>query len=128
MSIFGKLTFWKKGEEGDTALPEPAGLGDETGIPPPNYPPAPGPGEMSGPDTLPPPAAMPEPQIPQPYQAPQPAAVQSQQAYTSSKDIEIISVKLDSLRAAVENLSQRIAAIERMARDEEDYQTRRRGW
>jgi len=124
MSIFGKLVFWKKG--GETALPEPAGLGDETGIPPPNYPAAPGPAEMGGQDTLPPPGGIPEPQIPQPYQAPQPAPAQSQPY--NSKDMEIVSAKLDSLRAAVENLSQRIAAIERIARDDEDFQSRRRGW
>lgn len=57
----------------------------------------------------------------------QPQAFQSvqqeQQSYTISKDIEVISSKLDALRAAIDNLSQRLASLERMAYNEyQQYQ------
>ena len=120
MSIFGKLMFWRR-EKDETVLEQPQGFPDETGLPSPSYPQVPGPGQMQ--------PAMPPPSYEQ-YRQPafQPSALQSQQAYTASKEMELISAKLDSLRAAVENLSQRIASLERMARDEEDYEARRRGW
>lgn len=119
MGIFGKLMFWRKGKD-EVALEQPQGFPDETGLPAPSYPQAPGP-QMQ---------PMPPPYYEQQYRQPafQPSALQSQQAYTASKEMELISAKLDSLRAAVENLSQRIASLERMARDEEDYEARRRGW
>ena len=44
----------------------------------------------------------------------------------NSKNLEIISSKLDALRAAVESLSQRLANIEAIARGEEDQGRRRR--
>ena len=126
MSIFGKVMFWKKGGN-EAALDEPAGFADETGLTPPSFPPSPGPVQMGRPMPAQPTGYMPEPQYSQPsFQ--QPAAFQNQQAYIASRDTELILAKLDSLRAALENLSQRVANIERLAREAEDYEARRRSW
>ena len=42
-----------------------------------------------------------------------PSAMQDQQAYTLSKEMEIISIKLDAIKVAIESLSQRLASLER---------------
>ena len=44
-----------------------------------------------------------------------PSAMQDQQAYTLSKEMEIISIKLDAIKVAIESMSQRLANLERMA-------------
>ena len=65
-------------------------------------------------------------QMPQPQPAP---AVygQSQDDYqkeTFTKDVEIISAKLDSLRATLESINQRLANIERLAQGEQQGKRR----
>ena len=49
-----------------------------------------------------------------------------QQANVSSKDLEIVSSKLDALRTVLDSINQRLANIERMASGE--YETKRRNW
>jgi len=44
----------------------------------------------------------------------------------TSKNLEIISSKLDALRASIESLNQRLANLEAIARGEEDQSRRRR--
>jgi len=48
-----------------------------------------------------------------------------QQNYGASKDMEIISSKIDALRASIEGINQRLANIERMAMSELE---RKKGW
>jgi len=43
-----------------------------------------------------------------------------------SKNLEIISSKLDALRASIESLSQRLANLEAIARGDEESSRRRR--
>ena len=49
------------------------------------------------------------------------------QQYTAGKDIEIISAKLDAIKAALEALNQRLGTIERYIQTEQDFK-RRGGW
>jgi len=49
----------------------------------------------------------------------------SSKDYMISKDIEVISSKIDALKAAIESINQRLANIERMA---EEARNRRTGW
>lgn len=44
----------------------------------------------------------------------------------ASKNLEIISSKLDALRASIESLNQRLANLEAIARGEEEHTRRRR--
>lgn len=46
------------------------------------------------------------------------------QQYAVDKNLEVISVKLDALRAAIESVNQRLANVERLVQD----QRRRGGW
>ncbi len=48
----------------------------------------------------------------------------AQQGNISSKDIELISSKLDYLKAAIDNLSQRLENIENLAKQEQDQKYR----
>lgn len=58
-----------------------------------------------------------------PFQAPLQQEA-SQQQYMVDKNYEIISSKLDAVRAALESINQRLANLERMSQD----QRRRGGW
>jgi hypothetical protein len=63
-------------------------------------------------------------------QSPQMESFQSNQAYQQSyaagKEIEVVSAKLDAIRAALETLNQRLASIERYIQTEQDF--KKRGW
>lgn len=110
MDVLKKLMFWKKDDLLDTglgkSLDQPVGLepnlgmGSQAalGVPPtqPSYP-----SFQSAPQGM----------GPQSFQGLQ----QEQSSYTVSKDIEIISSKLDAIRASIDNLSQRLANLERMS-------------
>ena len=142
MSILDKIMFWKKGDEfkdvglGDkdnlafgnefgaahgTGLGPSPGLGTETRTgqgfpqqPSPGYP-TPGPSQPSMPSY---------PSQPQFQQ--QPPSYANPQQDLQSKNLEVISSKLDALRASIENLNQRLANLEAIARGEEDQSRRRR--
>ena len=49
-----------------------------------------------------------------------------QQSYAAGKDIEVVSAKLDAIRAGLEALNQRLAAIERYIQNDQDF--KKRGW
>ncbi len=127
MSIFGKLMFWKR--SGDDL-----GLGDELALPKGGFPSDDiGLGSPQSRGLPSSPQGFQEPRIesfdnarimnqPQPYlQQQQPQSY----GYGYNKDLELISAKLDSLRATLDNINQRIANLERVAYGEDD---RRRGW
>ena len=132
MDILKKLMFWKKDDLGlkgldKSPLPETGlglepniGLGTQPGL---GQTPMSPPMQPSQPSY---PSFQTTPSAPSPGLGSQPQAFgpmrQEQQSYTISKEIEVISSKLDALRAAIDNLSQRLASIERMAYAEQQSQ------
>ena len=122
MGFFSKLTFWKHEEE---KLPDLPGFGgseastdltspgrDTTGLGEPRMPETPpqpfGQEQTNYPNVTPPPGTPP----PQSFQAPQ-------QEDIASKNMEIISSKLDFLKASLENINQRLTNLENIAKGEE---------
>jgi len=138
MAFLDKLMFWKKKDDFDTNIgnfgaDNTFGTGAGTGAPDMGY------GNQD--------FGMPEAQFGQQLPTsqfgqappmfpgtsqgagfPQPtpfAPQQSQQDFMVGKDIEIISAKLDSLRAYLDSINQRLANIERIAMGDQE---KRRGW
>lgn len=117
MAVFDKLMFWKKKDE--LGIPNPnrdAGLQfNDFGQQPPQ-----------GFQQFPPQGYMPPPS----FQQPQMDSFQNQQGYRQNKDMELISAKLDAIKAMLENLNQRVANLEKVARGEVDLNdiNRRRNW
>jgi len=110
--------FWKRDDD--------LGLGSDLHLPD-----DPGPSNSLAADTMGMPPApqipRPEPRIesfegarPAPYQAPQ------QPYYGANKDLELVSAKLDALKATLDTMNQRLANLERVAYG--DDQSNRRGW
>ena len=132
MGFFNKLAFWKKKDDLDN-LGKDLGLDKEFGL------------DLGAPS---PDLGMGiEPAQQQPYQKypsfqqsgfqPQPSfqpqpAYQQQPSYSSndnfiaSKNLEVISSKLDALRASIESINQRLANIEAIARGEQEDTRRKR--
>ena len=131
MGFLGKLAFWKKKDDladlgKDLGLDKELGLGMDTG-----------PSADLG-------MGLEAQQQQQPFQKypsfqqnnfqpsfqPQPAFQASQQpssdSYIASKNLEVISSKLDALRATMESINQRLANIEAIARGEQEDTRRRR--
>lgn len=147
MGIFGKLAFWKhkdipgpeKGDLGagddlglgkDTAGlgNENLGLGDQSGLG--DVGKMPGEGGFGGEFTNPP-----QPMPPGATETPasQPSAFgrtgmsmqPGNDIQTLSKNIEVISSKMDALKAVLDNLSQKVANIEKIAEGEEEEPKKR---
>ncbi len=126
MGFFGKLAFWKKKDDLDD-LGKDLGIDKELGLDM---------GQGPSPDL----GMGLEPQTQQPYQKYpsfqqnqnfQPAFQQqpsynSSDGYINSKNLEVISSKLDALRASLESVNQRLATIEAIARGEQDDSRRKR--
>ena len=132
MAFFSKLAFWKKKDDLDS-LGKDMGLDKDLGL------------DLGGPS---PDLGMGiEPTQQQPYQKypsfqqpsfqsqpsfqPQPAFQQQpsfggNEGYIASKNLEVISSKLDALRATMESINQRLANIEAIARGEQEDTRRRR--
>ena len=121
MGLFDKLKFWKKDDlgadvppmEGLPPLPgevkEP-GFGDEhvgAGAAPPMMH---GPGSFPQSPEFKEPTPSFEPRMPQP--AMQPLRPQP------SQDLDLVNAKLDAIKAILDNVNQRLANLERIARDE----------
>lgn len=135
MAFFDKLKFWKKkddfGDIGkDLGLDKDLGLGKDLGM---DLSPGPSPDLGMGLDMGQPPQQplqkYPSFQQPsfQPSFQPQPAFQQpSYPNDMASKNLEIISSKLDALRASLESINQRLANIEAIARGEQEDSRRRR--
>ncbi|MBS3113837.1 hypothetical protein J4448_01925 [Candidatus Woesearchaeota archaeon] len=130
MGFFSKLAFWKKKDDLDN-LGKDLGLDKELGLDL---------GAGPSPDL----GMGIEPAQQQPYQKypsfqqsgfqPQPS-FQSQafqqpsyqsDSYIASKNLEVISSKLDALRASLESINQRLANIEAIARGEQEDTRRKR--
>jgi len=128
MAFFSKLAFWKKKDNLDD-LGKDLGLDKELGLdlggPSPDlgmgiepqqqpyqkYPSFQQPGFQSQP-------SYPQPSFQQPsYQS---------DSYIASKNLEVISSKLDALKATMESINQRLANIEAIARGEQEDTRRRR--
>ena len=127
MGFFNKIAFWKKKDDLDD-LGKDLGLDKELGL------------EMgSGPSPdlgmgLEPASTQqafnkyPSFQQPnfQPQQAFQQPSYTSDSNYIASKNLEVISSKLDALRASLESINQRLANIEAIARGEQEDMKRKR--
>ena len=143
MGILNKIMFWKKDEDEfkDIGLGDKGNLafGDDFGASQPGagFGPTPGLGQGMGqgpygqqypqnyPAQQPSMPSYPSPQFPTPQFQQQPRFGSPQEEMTS-KNLEIISSKLDALRASIESLNQRLANLEAIARGEEDQSRRRR--
>lgn len=132
MGIFGKLAFWKKKDDfGDIGkelgIDNDMGAGMSTGMSP----------DLGlGLDTNKPEAypslqqphypSTPPMQQPQSFQQYSPSQGNYQdQTYITSKNLEVISSKLDALRATLDSISQRLANLEAMARGEQEDNRKR---
>ena len=126
MGLFSKLAFWKKKDElGD--LGKDLGFDKELGL---DIGAGPSPDLGMGIE----PAQMQQPYQRYPsfqqQQAFQPAFQQTSSNtndnYIASKNLEVISSKLDALRVSLESINQRLANIEAIARGEQEDTRRRR--
>lgn len=121
MSFFSKLAFWKKDDGFENMGLGDKGMGADLAAPDFGLGPAPyvdtG---LEGSYGLPTqPQQQPSFQRPQPSQ-PQFQQTSPQQSFTAEKDMEIISSKLDALRAILDSINQRLANLETIAKGEED--------
>lgn len=118
MGVLGSIMFWKRKDE--------LGLGDELALPKG----LPGDDLSSEQQGFPKMPQMQEPRIEsfenaRMLQQPYPQQQAQQPYYGYNKDLELIAAKLDSLRATLDNINQRIANLERVAYGEDE---RKRGW
>lgn len=133
MGILGKLAFWKKKDDfGDigkelgldkdigSGMSPDLGLGLDTNSPE-AYPSIQQPSQYSPPQMHPVQGFQQQgyPQYAQPQSSYQ------DQNYITAKNLEVISSKLDALRATMEAISQRLANLENMARGEQEQSKRR---
>ena len=126
MGFFGKLAFWKKKDDlGDLGkdLDLDRDFRMDAGA---------GPSPDLGMDLQPSPQTQPYQKYPsfqQPLFQQQPAYQQpsyQNDPYIASKNLEVISSKLDALRASLESINQRLANIEAIARGEQEDSRKRR--
>lgn len=134
MAFFDKLAFWKRKDDlGD--LGKDLGLDKDFGLDT-------GPSPDLGMGLETPPQQQPFQKYPsfqqnnfqpslqqQPSFQPQPSFQQPSiqgDSYINSKNLEVISSKLDALRASLESISQRLANIEAIARGEQEDTRRKR--
>jgi hypothetical protein len=148
MGFFDKIMFWKKkeldfpevganenfgsgsgfkefgiseglGSRGDST----AGLGGTSDLNIGNEP-STFPQQPNFPQNIVPPQGTPPPSQPSFQQ--QGFGQQNDQSYTISKELEILSSKLDALRAGIESINQRLANLERIASGEQEEHKRYR--
>jgi|TARA_B100002003_G_C13626903_1_gene321032 hypothetical protein len=136
MGFLGKLAFWKKKDDfADLGLGDkPNSPGMDLGLGPETAPGAnidqgfgmqPSPG-MPAQQQMQPPSSFNAPSFNAPNMgAPSPQPMQGQD-YAMSKNIEVVSSKLDALRASLDSINQRLTNLESIARGEEDDRHRRR--
>lgn len=107
MGFFDKLAFWKKGGDDDILGAPPMGLDQPSGL---DLGPM---GGQSGQEPLGDVTGLGTPQ-PQAFQDMQQQQQQPQSDLTSQK-LEVISGKLDLIKAGLDNLNQRLEKIEKIA-------------
>ena len=129
MAFFSKLAFWKKKDDLDS-LGKDLGLDKELGL---DLGPSPDLGMGIEPAQQQPYKKYPSFQQSgfqqQPSFQPQPSFQQpsyQSDSYIASKNLEVISSKLDALRATMESINQRLANIEAIARGEQEDTRKRR--
>lgn len=122
MGILGKLMFWKhKDEFSDIGLGDKEKLAFGDDFPTGNQQLGLGPEAPAGP-------APSFPSTPaQSFQSPQyqPPRFDNPQQDINSKSLEVISSKIDALRASMDSLNQRLANLEAIAKGEEEKSRRR---
>jgi len=149
MSLMEKAMFWKKDDFSDLKLDD-SSLGADLGLPPdttsqassltpamsepshdftsPSMSGGPGMETHSQPSMSP--SAFSQPNIQQPsypdHGNGHDTSMSSHEAYLINKNVELISSKLDAIRATMESMNMRLNNIERVALGEEDK--RNRGW
>ena len=127
MGFLGKLAFWKKSDgiddlNNDLGMGKDFGLGNDQG---------PSPDLGLGIDQASSQQALQKYPSFQQQAFASPAfsqpAVQypTDSSYIASKNLEIISSKLDAIRATIESINQRLANLEAIARGEEDSRRKR---
>ncbi len=140
MGFLGKLAFWKKRDDLDD-LGKELGLDKEFGLDVSGHSPDLGFGLEQGNMQMQP---QMQPQIQQPYsrygsfqqpsqgfnplqsfQQPQQASQTMSDSFIASKNLEVISSKLDALRASLESINQRLANLEAIAKNEQEGIKRR---
>ena len=136
MGILDKVMFWKKKDEfADIGLGDKENLafGDEFGAQPGAAPggtpgtPGLGQGMDQGLGPQPSPSMPQQPSMPSFSQPPiQPQPSYNPQQDLESKSLEVISSKLDAIRASIDSLNQRLANLEAIARGEEEDSRKRR--
>ncbi|MBN2111960.1 hypothetical protein JW707_02560 [Candidatus Woesearchaeota archaeon] len=134
MGLLDKIMFWKKEEEPfprqdfgskDFGFPDES---HDLGLPKPGGPGLPGeeqkPGNFGGVPEYPSPSfgapRLEETAPPQTRALPQGAVQMEQTPSMSNKDLEIISLKLDSMKATLEAINERIARLEKIAEGERE--------
>ncbi len=134
MGFFDKLAFWKKKDDLDD-LGKDLGLDKELGM---DFTSGPSPDLGMGTEPMPAQQQFQKyPSFQQPQQnfqaqpSFQPQTFQQQSygagdSYMNSKNLEVISSKLDALKANLESISQRLANIEAIARGEQEDTRRKR--
>ena len=127
MGFFNKIAFWKKKDDfGDFG--KDLDLGKDLGM---DMGQGPSPDLGMGLEPLPQ-GQQPYPKYPsfqqQGFQAPHQysQSTSSNDSYIASKNLEVISSKLDALKATMDSLNQRVANIEAIARGEQEDNTRRK--
>lgn len=128
MAFFSKLAFWKKKDDLDS-LGKDLGIDKDLGL---DIGPSPDLGTGIEPQQQPYqkyPSFQQSGFQSQPSFPPQPAFQQpsyQNDNYIASKNLEVISSKLDALRATMESINQRLANIEAIARGEQEDTRKRR--
>ena len=129
MGFFNKLAFWKKKDDlGD--LGKDFGLDKDLGL---DMGQGPSPDLGMGLEPLQSQPFQKYPSFPQQqnfqspsFQSPPPFQPASNYSYIASKNLEVISSKLDALKASIDSLNQRVANIEAIARGEQEEQRRKK--
>ncbi len=120
MGMFDKLAFWKKKDDEFGLNDLDKSLNMPTGLPSGGEQSAGSGGSLGSNLNLnSQPFSQQQSQFQQPQQfefsQPQYNSYQQDQSYTLQKEMEVISIKLDAIKAAIENISQRLANLERFA-------------
>ena len=129
MSVLDKILFWRKKEEPIMSGETPPELGlpeeSEVGLKPLEgfeESPAAGLAPRAAPPEMPGPMPSREPpESPSSFSARESfAPYQAPSAAPMSKDLELISAKLDALKAILDNINQRLTNLEKMAQGEHE--------